>query len=182
MPAIKERHGRPRFALGGIGDDGEEFLGALVDIDVRILLKDDDRIDRVDQRFCHITMQVKFDADLGARTDDFAYALDDIGFTVVVTLSHHRAVQWQQHDVDRHGSSKRRQQLVAQALVDRADGGAGRLSGSKEAEDVLPAALLAALTEDVAGSAEAGQLARFIELSGADDLEVRHSSRHGAKR
>ena len=56
--AVVERHGWFGLSFGGIGDDGEEFFGAVVDIDVRVFLEDDDGVDGVDGFLCDVAVQV----------------------------------------------------------------------------------------------------------------------------
>ena len=88
-------------------------------------------------------------------------------------------MQGQEDDIDRHGRFQSIEQLVAQAFIDSADGGAGWLGEGVKAEDIIPTAFLTATAEDIKGSAEATEIGIRIKIGGPDNLEVGDTGGHG---
>ena len=84
-------------------------------------------------------MGVQFHANGHVRPDDGAHMLNQITFTVVITISHHGAVQTQHHAVQRQGSAQLAQHLVAQLLKSLARHQTGGLSPGTGAFDQRPA-------------------------------------------
>ena len=74
-------------------------------------------------------MRVELHADDAARADDRAHALDHVAFDVVVAVRDHRAVQAEQHAVQRQRGTHLAQDFVAHEFIVRAVGGAGRAGG-----------------------------------------------------
>ena len=63
-----------------------------------------------------VAMWVQLHADGHVRPDDGAHMLNQIAFTVVITVGHHGAVQTQYHTVQRQSSAQLAQHLIAQLL------------------------------------------------------------------
>jgi hypothetical protein len=68
-------------------------------------------------------------------------ALKEIALTIIITLRHHRAVQRQDNGVDRHGSPKVGENLVAKSLVYGTDHDPAGLSEGAEALHDMPTQL-----------------------------------------
>ena len=91
-PAVEHaRHGLQRV-LGGPGNHREQLLRALRRIGVGVLLECDDGIGVGDQPGRHVTVQVQFDANRHARTDDVTHALDQVALAVVIPLRDYGAM------------------------------------------------------------------------------------------
>ena len=82
------------------------------------------------------------------RPDDLAHARDDVALAIVVAVRDHRAVQTEQHAVDRHRGAELVEDFVAHALVGGLRGGTGRLGPEARALDQLEAFLLGAPPRD----------------------------------
>ena len=116
-PAIIERHHRPDLAADGPDDDGDEFLGALDEIDMRVFLVEDDGVCEPHPLLGQVAMRIEFDADRHLRPDQSADMLEDVALAIVIAMRHHRAVQAEQHAVDRQGRLELPEDLVAHLLV-----------------------------------------------------------------
>ena len=101
--AVPGRHHRPGAALDGAFHHGEQVVGALGHVDMRVFLEQHQGGRRRAASVADVAMQVELDADRHVRTDDLADMGQEVAFAVVVALGHHGAVHGQEHAVDRQG-------------------------------------------------------------------------------
>lgn len=80
-------------------------------------------------------MRVEFHADDAIRTHNGTEALKDVAFHIVVAVGDHRAVQSEQHAIQRQCRFELRQHLIAHEFIVGAVGGAGRTSGKAASFD-----------------------------------------------
>lgn len=66
-------------------------------------------------------MRVERDRDRNVGANNGAHAGEQVAFAIVVALRHHRAVQQQNHGVQRQGGLYAIEHFVPQGLVDRAN-------------------------------------------------------------
>jgi len=64
-----------------------------------------------------MAVRIVLAADHARLPDDAANALQQVALDVVVALGHERAVQPEQHGIDRHGVAQLAQDLIAHGLV-----------------------------------------------------------------
>ncbi len=126
---------------------------------------------------CQVAVEVELDADHHLWADDLTDPADEIPFAVVVAFGDHGPVEGQEHQVDRQAGFEVRQHLVAQVLVDGANGQSRRLGGGVQAEGELQAACQGELAKDVDGALFAQALGG--EVGRAGDVEVGQPGRHG---
>ena len=132
------RHDRSNLARERALREHEQFLGAFGHVDVRILLVDHDRIRGRDLLRRQVAMQIEFDTDEHARPDDLADAAQQVAFGVGITVRDHRAVQIQQHGVDRQRGGEFAEDFVAQRLIRDTRRVAGRRRKRRETFDDAP--------------------------------------------
>ena len=163
--AVEHRHLRPRPALRGVGDQGEQVLGALGDVDMRVFLVGDQHRGAPQHGLGEVAMQIELGADRHRRADDGADPAEDVAFAIVIALGGHRAVQREDDHVDRHRPEKVVEQLVAQRLVGRPHDAPARLGEGAQALDHRPAARLRpAPPDEELGRAVIGVLARRVAM------------------
>ena len=95
--AVPGGHHRPGAALDGAFHDGEQIVGALRHVDMRIFLEQHQRGGVAQGALADVAMKVELDADRHVRPDDLAHMGQQVAFAVVVALGHHGAVHRQQH-------------------------------------------------------------------------------------
>jgi hypothetical protein len=103
-PAVVQRHRRPDPSGERGFDDVPQIQGALGHVDVRVFLVDDNRRGGVDLRVGEVAVEVELDPDHHAGPDQRAQACQQIALGVRIAVGDHRAVQVQQHRVDRQRS------------------------------------------------------------------------------
>jgi hypothetical protein len=138
--AVEHGHARAGAAGGGVGDERVELLGALAEVDVRVVLEAHERGGVGDHGVAEVAVRVELGADGRGGADDRAHAGEQVALAVVVAVGDHRAVEAEQDHVDGHGAGEVGEQLVAQGLVGGAHGRAGGLGERGEALEQLVAA------------------------------------------
>ena len=135
LPAVVHRHDRFDLLADRAQHQGQQVLGALDHVGVREFLVEDDDVGQLHALQRQVAVRVELDADHAVRADDGARALDHVALGVVVAVRHHRAVQAQQHAIERQRGLELGQDLVAHELVVGAVGGAGGAGGEAAALD-----------------------------------------------
>ena len=124
-------------------------------------------------------MRVELGADHDVAADDGAHPLQQVALAVVVAVGDHRAVQAEQHHVDRQRRAQIGKQLLAQRLVASACRRAARLSAGNQAFDQVPARRLAAQARR---PQRPGEIEHVVRVSAgwvvAAVAERGHSGRH----
>ena len=134
-PAVERGHHRPHRAAGGAQREVEELLGALVGVGVRVLLVEHQEVARRQHLPGEMAVRVELGADHDGRADQGADAREQVALAVVVAVGDHRAMQRQQHDLDRECRPQLVEQPVAERLPGVARGRAGRRGEGGEALD-----------------------------------------------
>ncbi len=137
--AVPGRHDGPGAAFDGAFHHGEEIVGALRHVDMRIFLEQHQRGRVAQGAFADVAMEIELGAHRNVRPDDPAHAGQKVAFAVVIALGHHGAVHRQQHAVDRHRGPEVGQDLVAEGFVDLLHRPAGGHGEGAQAFDHLPA-------------------------------------------
>lgn len=94
---------------------------------MREFLESDDDIRRLDHLVGQVAMHVQFGADNRIRPGDDAGMRQQIALAIIIAARHHRAMQAEQHDIDRHRRAELIENLVAQAFIGLARNEPGRL-------------------------------------------------------
>ncbi len=118
-PAVEHRHRGPDFAAPGPDREIDEILGAGEEVGVRELLEEHHDIAGGNALLGQVAMEVVFRAEDRVRADDGAGAGEEIALAILVAVGHHRAMQAEQSDIDRHRRPELAENLVAQAFVAR---------------------------------------------------------------
>ena len=142
--AVDHRGDRPDAAFDLRRAEIDQLERALEDVGVRIFLVGDQQVGALDHRRREVVVRIELGADDDLRADDGAHALQQVAFAIVVAVGDHRAVQAEQHHVDRQRRAQVGEQLVAQRFLGGARRRAARLGAGDHALDELPALLLAA--------------------------------------
>jgi hypothetical protein len=100
--AVPGRHDGFGAAFDGAFHHGEEIVGALRHVDMRIFLEQHQRGGVAQGAFADVAMQVELDAHRHVGSDDLAHMGQQVAFAVVIALGHHGAVHGEQHAIDRH--------------------------------------------------------------------------------
>ena len=181
--AVVKRHHRTDVAADRFHGQRHQFLGALEEIRMRVLLEQHDDVGATHALFGQVAVRIELDADDGFRPDDLAHARDQVAFAVVVAVRRHRAVQAEQHAVERHRGAQLAEDFVAHALVAALRDRRGRLGPEARALDQLEAFLLgAAARHEQWSGAERAAVGMLARLEIERRLEARAAGRHRRER
>jgi hypothetical protein len=126
----------------------QHVFGAVGDVGVRKFLVADHDVAVAHALQRHVAVRIVLDADHALGADDRARPLQQIAFDVVVAVRDHRAVQAEQHAVERQRRAQLRQHFVAHELVVGLVDLAGRAGGKAAALDQREAVARRALARD----------------------------------
>src|SRR5206468_11596872 len=93
--AVMDGHGRSRFSFGRICKQGEELMGAIEDVDMRIFLIGDERSGVAQHGIRYVAVKVELGSDRCALAYDRANPLEEVTLAIVIALGSHRAMQRQ---------------------------------------------------------------------------------------
>lgn len=129
-----EEGDHPAVGDGGDGSDltarrtqreVDELAGAPERVGVRIFLVEDEEVGSLEHRLRQVAVRIELGADHHRRTHPGAHRAQQIALAVLAAFGDHRAVQAQEHDVDR----ERRLELGEHPTAQLPPGGGGREAG-----------------------------------------------------
>ena len=106
-------------------------------------------------------MRIEFGTDHDIRPDDLAHSRQQIAFAVIAAIGHHRTVQAEQDNIDRHGGTQVIEEFGAQGFVRGPGGDAGRHRAGHHAFDQGQAKRLGTQT---GGPQRAGKELRLVRM------------------
>jgi hypothetical protein len=163
--AVEPAHDRLRPSFDRAGDQVEEVLGALGHVDMGIFLEQHHRGDVLELLAADIGVEIELGADRDIGSDDAPNMGQEIPLGVVIAFRYHRAVQRQQHRIDRQRRLEVGDDLVAETLIHGLHRLAGRLGKGAEALDSLPALGLGQPPPDIERRAEHRHLVAVAALA-----------------
>ncbi len=178
--AVDHRRQRANPLLDGRRAEIDQLERALEHVGVRIFLVGDQQVGALDHRRREVAVRIELGTDHDVGPDDGAHPLQQVALAVVVAVGDHRAVQAEQHHVDRQRRPQVGEQLLAQRLVARARRRAARLRAGHQALDQVPAQCLAAQPRR---PQRAGEIEHLVRMGAgrvvAAVAERRHAGGHG---
>ena len=114
------------------GDQPHGFVGAVVHVDVRVLMAGKHAVERIRHGLRDVAVQVERRGHRHPCADQVTHGAAQVAFQILQTFHDARAVQREEHAVERCGRREAVQDFLLERLVRRTRDGAGRLRVSDE--------------------------------------------------
>ena len=142
-------------------DSGATLESALDRIGMRIFAKRQQQVGMLHHGIGEMGMRIEFGTDHDIRPDDLAHSRQQIAFAVIAAIGHHRTVQAEQDNIDRHGGTQVIEEFGAQGFVRGPGGDAGRHRAGHHAFDQGQAKRLGT---QAGGPQRAGKELRLVRM------------------